>query len=104
MAFLMMFTTSASYAGEIDYKDCQSIREVIQQETEEIAKTPPAHHDELAQLYVSRGESYLLDAQYEKAVQDFLSANSQIGYCRDMEAALFIAFRAAFGEVISYAT
>jgi hypothetical protein len=102
IALLTMLVRSAAYASEIDYSNCGSIQEVIERETQEIAVTNPANHDELAQLYVSRGESYLLNAQYELATQDFLSSNSQIGYCRDMKAAMFIAFRAAFGEAICY--
>jgi hypothetical protein len=100
--FFCMLISIASYANEIDYSNCTSIQEVIARETQEISVTHPADHDELAQLYVSRGESYLLDAQYDKAVEDFQNANFHIGYCRDVDAAKVVAFRTAFGEVVSY--
>lgn len=92
----------ATYANEIDYRNCESIQDIIAIETQEIADTNPADHDELAQLYVSRGESYLLDAQYEKAVEDFQNANSHLGYSLDVDASMMVAFRVAFGEAISY--
>ena len=92
----------SSYAGEIDYRDCESIQDVIERETREISSTNPFDRDELAQLYVSRGESYLLDAQYEKAIEDFQAANSLIGNSPNVESAMVIAFRVAFGEVIGY--
>ena len=93
---------AASYSNEIDYSNCESIQDVIVRETREIADTNPADHEELAQLYVSRGESYLLDAQYEKAVEDFRNANSHLGHSRNIDSAMIVAFRAAFGEVVSY--
>ncbi len=102
MAFFAILISTVSYANELDYSNCGSIREAIARETQEISATHPADHDELAQLYVSRGESYLLDAQYDKAIEDFQSANSHIGHCRNVDAAMFVAFRAAFGEVVSY--
>jgi hypothetical protein len=89
-------------ASEIDYSNCGSIRDVIERETQEISSTDPSDHDELAELYVSRGESYLLDAQYDKAAEDFQNANFHIGNCRNASSAMVVAFRAAFGEVVCY--
>ncbi len=78
IAFLVVFScmlvSVVSYASEMDYGNCGSIQDVIAQETQEITGAHPADHDELAQLYASRGESYLLNAQYDKAVEDFQSA------------------------------
>jgi len=102
MVCLCILAGVSSHSGEIDYSNCESIRDVIERETREISSIDPADHDELAQLYVSRGESYLLDAQYHKAVEDFQHANSHIGNCRNVDAAMVVAFRAAFGEVVSY--
>jgi hypothetical protein len=59
-------------------------------------------HDELAQLYVTRGESYLLDAQYEKAVEDFYVADSQTEYVCNIANAMIVAFRTAFGLAVCY--
>jgi hypothetical protein len=100
--FSILITSILSYAKEIDYSNCGTIHEVIAREAQEISNTPPADHDELAQLYTSRGESYLLSAQYEKAAEDFQHASSLLGYCHNMDNALMIAFRVAFGEVVSY--
>lgn len=71
VAFFALLMSTVSYANEIDYGNCGSIQEAIARETQEICSTHPADYDELAQLYVSRGESYLLDAQYDKAAEDF---------------------------------
>ncbi len=100
--FFNMLISTASYASEIDYSNCKSIQEVIARETQEIAHTPSFDHNELAELYVSRGESYLLDGQYEKAVEDFQNVHSQLGYFQNGKAAAVIGFRAALGEVVSY--
>ncbi len=102
LACFCMLVVGASYAREVDYSSCESIQDVIARETQEIANTHPAEYDELAELYVSRGESYLLSAQYEKAVDDFQNANSLLGRSQNIETALIVAFRAAFGEVVSY--
>jgi tetratricopeptide (TPR) repeat protein len=92
----------SSYAGETDYSSCESIQDMIERETRKISSVSSLDNDELAQLYVSRGESYLLDAQYEKAIEDFQIANSIIGHSRNLELAMAVAFRATFGEVVSY--
>ncbi|MEK7340159.1 MAG: hypothetical protein AABZ92_05560 [Verrucomicrobiota bacterium] len=89
-------------ASEIDYNNCESIQDVLMRETQEIIIIHPDDHEELAQLYVSRGETYLLDAQYERAIEDFQNANSHIELSGDVDAAMIIAFRTAFGEVVSY--
>lgn len=94
--------SAASYAAEIDYINCQSIQDAITMETSEIAKTSYSDHDELAQLYVSRGESYLLDGQYENAIGDFLKANSQIIFSHNANIVEIVAFRVAFGSVVGY--
>jgi len=90
------------HANEIDYTNCKSIQDAIARETREIQNTNPADHEELAQLYVSRGESHLLDAQYEKAVEDFQNANSHLGYSHNVDATMIVAFRVSFGEAVSY--
>ena len=102
IACLCITISFASYANEIDYSNCGSIQDVIARETQEIQNTNPSDHEELSQLFVSRGESYLLDVQYEKAVEDFQNANSHLGFSHDVEAGMVIAFRVALGEVVSY--
>ncbi len=101
VACFCMTAGVAASAGEIDYSHCESLQDVIAKETCEIADTNSVDHDELAQLYVSRGESHLIGAQYEKALEDFQCAYSHLEHSRDSEAAEAIAFRATFGEVIS---
>lgn len=87
-------------AYEIDYSSCTSLQDAVFKETEEINYANPSNYPLLAQLHVSRGESYLLNAQYEEAVTDFKNANSYIGYGGEED--IVTAFRIAFGEVISY--
>lgn len=102
MTFLCMIISIAICANEIDYSNCKSMQDVIARETEEISDTNPCNHDELAQLYTSRGESYLLVAQYEKAIEDFQKADYHIGHFQNIDAAMIVAFRVAFGEVVGY--
>lgn len=102
VAFFAILISTLSCANQIDYGNCRSIQEVIARETQEISTTHFADHDELVQLYVSRGESYLLDAQYDKAIEDFQSANAHIRHCQHVDIAMVVAFRVAFGEVVSY--
>ena len=89
-------------AGEINYEGCQSLEDVIARETIEIANTIPYDYEELAQLYVSRGESFLLNSQFDKAVEDFQIAYSYIGNSGNPNTDLMVAFRASFGEVVCY--
>lgn len=100
--FLIMLFRTVIHASEISYGNCGSIQEVISLETQEIFATCLSDHDELAQLYVSRGESYLLNAQYDKAAEDFHTAAFHAGCCRDVDSAIIVAFRVAFGKVIAY--
>lgn len=102
VVFFTMLINAGFYANEIDYSTCRSIQEAIEKETQEISATHPADHNELAQLHVSRGESYLLNAQYTKAIEDFQNAVLHIRYSSDVDVAMFVAFRAAFGEAVSY--
>lgn len=101
ISFLMVFHR-ISHAGEIDYKNCQSISDVIERESLEIMNVEAKDHIELAQLYVSRGESYLLNSQYEEATQDFLLADFHSEYMQNMDDVIIIRFRTAFGRVVSY--
>jgi len=94
-------TSFSFFADEIDYGNCQSIQDVIERETQEITRSSLDSH-ELAQLYVSRGESYLLAAQFEKAVVDFQNARLYIEDSLNSETATIVVFRAAFGEVVCY--
>lgn len=90
-----------THADEIDYNNCQSIQDAIAIESQEITRTHFADHDQLSQLYVSRGESYLFDAQYEKAIEDFDTASYHIGYSQNVKDSMATGFRAAFGKVVS---
>ncbi|MES2200023.1 MAG: hypothetical protein V4489_07640 [Chlamydiota bacterium] len=100
--FFLMLIRGASCANEIDYKDCQSIVDVIERESLEIRNVGALDHNELAQLHVSRGESYLLNAQHEKAAEDFLLADFHSEYMQEMEDIIMIRFRTAFGKAVSY--
>ncbi len=80
----------------------QRSQDVIVKETKEIESTESSNHAELAQLYVSRGENYLLDTQYQNAIEDFQKANSHLGYSSSVDTDMMIAFRVAFGEAVGY--
>jgi hypothetical protein len=98
----LVFIYEIPYANEIDYKSCQSIDDVIERESLEILNTEIGNHDELAWLYISRGESYLLGAQYEKAIQDFLLADFHSSFMFNIDNIVMIGFRSAFGKAVSY--
>lgn len=89
-------------AHAIDYSTCRSINDVISKETEEIDYMHPADHEGLAQMYVSRGESYLINKDFGRALMDFQKAYSHLEYALDEETLLTIAFRATLGEIVSY--
>ena len=101
VCFCFVMSVSSS-AKEINYSNCKSIQDVILIESQEITSTPVSEHEELAQLYASRGESYLLDSQYEKAIEDFQTAYSHLEHTHDGELGMVVSFRAAFGEVVCY--
>lgn len=103
MSILMicLWVIVAAHGNAIDYNHCYSIADAIDKETQEIACTYFTDHDELSQLYISRGESYLFDAQYEKAIEDFDAASYHIRYSQNIKDAKSVAFRAAFGKIVS---
>lgn len=96
--FIIIFTTSC--ANEINYNICRTLQEVIIRETQEIAATNPANFHELAHLYVARGESYLLNRQYQQAIEDFKQVDCYLEH--NIDSTRIIAFRNAFGKVVSY--
>ncbi len=89
-------------ASVINYSECRSLQDAIARETLEITSIDQDNYQELADLYVSRGESYLLDSQHEKAIEDFQKAIFYLEYSSDPDAANFTIFRALFGLVICY--
>ena len=96
-----LWITMFAYSIEMDYMHCYSIQDVIASETKEITSKHFANHDELSELYVSRGESYLFDGQYAKAIEDFEASNYHIGYSSNVKDFMPVAFRAALGKVVS---
>jgi hypothetical protein len=90
-----------NHANGTDNKNYLSIQDIIAKETQEIAHTHFADHDQLSEFYVSRGESYLFVAQYEKAIEDFDRANFHIAYSQNTKDSKVTAFRVALGKVIS---
>lgn len=98
---ICLWQMTVTAANAIDYNHCHSIEDIIDRETQEIACTHFGDHDELSRLYVSRGESYLCDAQYEKAKDDFDAASYHIGYAQNIQDAKVVTFRAIFGKVVS---
>ncbi|MBP9842235.1 MAG: hypothetical protein KBC64_07445 [Simkaniaceae bacterium] len=100
--FFSVLICSYLFSIDIDYSHCESIQDVITLETQHLAIIDCADHDTLAQLYVSRGDSYLIAMQYKDAAEDFRCANLCLGQSLDIELAKTVAFRAAFGEVVSY--
>lgn len=88
-------------AVTLDYSDCLTIQDAICKETRAIGDTFPTNYEELSQLFVARGESYLFEGQYENAVSDFLQATSLLGNINPKNA-LTLAFRTEFGKIISY--
>lgn len=44
----------------------------------------------------------MIDAQHEKAIEDFQNAKSHLGYSYNVNVAMIVAFRVALGEAVSY--
>lgn len=84
------------------YETCHSTAELIYLETQAIASTPSTNLDELAKLYVSRGESYMLCFQNEKALDDFEKALFYVEYSTDEILKWGVVFRALLGKVVCY--
>ena len=91
-----------SYAGTVNYSECRSLQDVIARETQEIINLDQDDYHELAELHVSRGESYLLAAQYEQAIDDFQKATSYLEDTSNLNPTIFTIFRAVFGKIICY--
>lgn len=103
--FLAMVSTlffSICSANELYYGDCKSLEEVINRETQEINSTDFTDANELAQLYVARGESYLLCRNYRNAIKDFQNSYFYLEKLQNFRDVEVIAFRIAFGEAVSY--
>ena len=88
--------------NDVGYSYYQTIQSAIERETKEIENTHPTYHSELAQLYVSRGESYLIDTQYENAIEDFQKAEYHLQSSPLNDQSMIVAFRKAMGEAVGY--
>jgi hypothetical protein len=88
-----------SFSRELNY--C-ALEEAIANKTQQIAKTYATDHDELAQLYASRGEFHLFHFEYQQALDDFQTAYLHSQQISDDQTALFSAFQAIFGAAICY--
>lgn len=91
-----------AFAANLDYTNCQSLEDVIILETLQIKDSHPLDHENLANLYTCRGESYLLNDQYKNAIEDFKIANSHLGYSTNSDRDMILAFRGVFGASIGY--
>lgn len=96
------FYSTISHAKEINYQDCETFEEAIEKETREIDETQQNNHDELSQLYVSRGESYLLNCEYEAAINDFQRAEFHRYKSKDQKASQIVGFRVALGSIVCF--
>ena len=101
-AFFCLTAGVTCSAYPVDYSGCRSIEDAIARETQEIADAPVTDKGELVQLYLSRGESYLLNEQYEKVIEDFQKARLHMSPSDEESIAMAAAFRIAFGEAIAY--
>lgn len=89
-------------AFQIDYRKCESLEDVIKSETLQIEQTSYSNHEELASLYIARGESYLLAAKYNDALDDFQKANFQLEYINDEEVVFNFNFLSLLSEIVCY--
>ncbi len=102
LSVFFMLLVAKCVANEIDYSDCSSLKEIIIKETQEINNTHFTDYVELAQLYVARGESYLLNTEFDKAVEDFQKAHFYLKMMQNFDSIEVLAFRIAFGEAVCY--
>lgn len=85
---------------EINYESFDSLQEVIEFETSQISQADSNDPAMLADMYISRGESYLLGDQNDLALQD-LQTGYEIAKASNSEDARPIFFRCLFGLAIA---
>lgn len=99
---LFIVAFNASYADEINYSNCQSLQDVIVQETREIQNTNLAEHKELAHLHMLRAGSYTLAGASAEALDDIQTAYTHGRYCNDWATLVEVALNGSFFEVLNY--
>jgi tetratricopeptide (TPR) repeat protein len=82
--------------AEQDYHLFNSIDEVIEYETGAIKRIVAETNEELAEYYISRGESYLISNQFEQALVDFQTAYELASDCNERVQPILV-FRSLFG-------
>jgi len=101
-AFFFIFFLFHLYGVMVEGALFPSLEDMIAEESQAIVLTNPYNYDTLADLYVSRGESYLLSQNFEKACEDFTTAKELLIFCTDPRNTSALAFRATFGQAIGY--
>lgn len=101
--FFLCCLVSFLSAEEIDYGQFKTFEELIQFETAVISHAEINNDPFISECYLNRGESYLLDGQIDKALEDFQKG-------RELQAKVFtikdqekIEFRSLLGMSISLA-
>ena len=100
LSVFLIFFSSSCYGYNVDISLFNSMEEVIGFETSYIlnAFSP----EDLSDAYASRGESFLLSGQLEKAIEDFRKAYDFGTAIDDREEWLSSIFRALFGQALTY--
>lgn len=94
---LFIFSISFAVTLEIDYTSCKNIQEIIKLETDLILKNKKNDIDSLANLHISRGETYLLNGQIEDAINDFYIVYMFLDKIKNNK---IIKFRLLFNEIL----
>lgn len=80
-----------------------SLESLVEQETFQIDNTSSSEAHILSDLYCSRGESYLLLGEDQKAFADFRKAYIHALNCTEKNIKTSLTFRSAFGAFLVYA-
>ena len=101
LSFLLLFTGFTPCKGENLYPDFHSLDQVIKFETSQILDPTSNDPEFLSEIYLSRGESYLLCGQNSLAYDDFKQGYAFADLCHQ-EIKQPLHFRALFGLAIVY--
>lgn len=93
---------SPNLSADVDYSLFNSIEELIDYETKVIFSHASYDYIGKSRAHVSRGESYLISDQAEKALIDFLEAYELSFSSSNEEERFEIVFRSLFGMIIAY--
>lgn len=97
---LVGFSSSFGDSPDINYESCTCIQDVLNYETRLILECDQDNVDHLVDLYISRGETYMINGQFSDAVDDFFIAYV---FLEKVKNDALLRFRLLFNEIMWHA-